>query len=278
MGASLRIVFLVENRPVREGLAVEHGLSLWVEAGGFRLLFDFGQGDAFLRNASRLGVPLEKADALALSHGHYDHSGGLAFLKGGLEPGRLYLHPAALSCRYSCPIGSAARAIGMPEASARVVRRLGTRRTGTEAPLKVSERIGISGPIPRKAAFENVGGPFFLDPERAEPDAIPDDQAVWVETERGVVVLLGCAHAGVVNTLDYLSSILKVQRFRAVIGGMHLWQADETRLKETLRAFERYEVGLLAPCHCTGDEAEALFERAMPAAFLRVGCGSELEL
>ena len=101
MEPSVRITVLVENRSSRNDLKVEHGLSLWIEADGLRILFDTGQSGVFFTNAERLGVPVSSADTVVLSHGHYDHSGGLAFWPEATELKRLCLHPTAILPRYS---------------------------------------------------------------------------------------------------------------------------------------------------------------------------------
>ena len=126
--------------------------------------------------------------------------------------------------------------------------------------------------VPR--ANRRPGADLEVDPT----DAVPDDQAVWVETANGVVVLLGCAHAGVVNTLDYIASLVGVPRFRAVIGGMHLLNADEARLRKTAEALERYGVALIAPCHCTGDKAVHYFKDRFDEALVCLAAGRVLEL
>ena len=98
--SQVRITILLENR-ARDGLLSEHGVSFWIEADGMKLLLDTGQSDAFARNAEALGINLEDADALILSHGHSDHSGGLAAVLPKMKSPIVYLHPAALLERYS---------------------------------------------------------------------------------------------------------------------------------------------------------------------------------
>jgi 7,8-dihydropterin-6-yl-methyl-4-(beta-D-ribofuranosyl)aminobenzene 5'-phosphate synthase len=277
MAPGLRITVLAENRSVRRDLVSEHGLSLWVEARGIRFLFDTGQGGAFFTNAERLGVALDGEYSLALSHGHYDHTGGMGLLRGQFRPERVFLHPAAILSRYACREGRRARAIGMPSASVAALDRARDQVAWTSAPTWLAEGAGLTGPIPRRTPFEDVGGPFFLDPECHTPDLIEDDQAAWVTTRSGTVVLLGCAHAGVVNTLDCLTRMPGVSRFRAVIGGMHLAGAGRERLERTAEALGRYGVELVAPCHCTGERAGEFLATHCSARFVRVAAGTVLE-
>ena len=278
MEPELRVTVLVENRAGREDVSAEAGLSLWVEAAGLRLLFDTGESDAFLSNARVLGVSVEEADVLVLSHGHGDHSGGIASLAAaGLGPAA-YLHPAAVLPRYGRAQVPPHPLIGMPAASVAWVGVMADRVTWTVGPTQIGTRLGVTGAIPRKTDFEDTGGPFFLDPECRKPDILPDDQAVWVETSKGIVVLLGCAHAGVVNTLDYIASLLGTSRFHAVIGGTHLVRAGEERLRRTAEALERYDLAIVAPCHCTGGPALSYFKSRFADTFLSLATGDVLEL
>jgi 7,8-dihydropterin-6-yl-methyl-4-(beta-D-ribofuranosyl)aminobenzene 5'-phosphate synthase len=108
-------------------------------------------------------------------------------------------------------------------------------------------------------------------------DSIPDDQSVWIETAKGSVVLLGCAHAGVINTLDYISQLTRGKPICAVIGGMHLSASGTDRLVATYRALKDYEPAILAPCHCTGDDASGFFKRRLPESWRECMAGSWFE-
>jgi len=278
MQPELRVTVLVENRAGRDDLSAEAGLSLWVEADGLRLLFDTGESDAFLSNARVLGLHVEEAEVLVLSHGHSDHSGGIASLPtAGLGPA-VYLHPAAVLPRYGRTQSPPYPLIGMPAASVAWVGSMADRLTWTAGPARIGSCLGVTGAIPRKTDFEDTGGPFFLDAECRKPDILPDDQALWMETSKGIVVLLGCAHAGVVNTVDYTASLLGTSRFHAVIGGTHLVSAGEERLRRTAEALERYGLAIVAPCHCTGGPALSYFKSRFPDTFLSLATGNVLEL
>lgn len=122
-----------------------------------------------------------------------------------------------------------------------------------QQPMRISELIGVTGPIPRETAFEDTGGPFYLDPGGRRADAMDDDLALWIETDRGLVVCVGCCHAGVVNTLDYILRLNPGSSIRAVVGGMHLLNASEGRLEQTIAALRAMDPELLVPCHCTGE-------------------------
>jgi 7,8-dihydropterin-6-yl-methyl-4-(beta-D-ribofuranosyl)aminobenzene 5'-phosphate synthase len=210
-----------------------------------------------------------------LSHGHYDHTGGLPFALSINPSARVYAHPDVFSQRFSIR-NHVPRSIKMPEPAATVLRSQGARIVSVSRPTEVLPGVWVTGPIPRNNAFEDTGGPFYLDDEGRRPDPIDDDQAMWIDAQIGRVVVLGCAHAGVVNTLDYISHIAGSCAFHAVFGGMHLAAASAIRLEKTVEALERYGVRRIAPCHCTGDDAIRFLQRRLPGRVTECTAGSVL--
>lgn len=274
MPDEIGMTILVDNAAVRSGLGSEHGLSMWVTVAGKHILFDTGMGGALAGNAGTLGIDLQHTDAIVLSHGHFDHTGGLAHVFGlGISP-EIFMHPEAVGARYGCLQTPPHKPIGM---RSEIAEMLSARRKDTvpaTRPTPVSERVWVTGPIPRRNTFEDTGGPFFIDAACCVKDPITDDQAIWLETAEGIVVLLGCAHSGVVNTLDYVAGLTGATEIRAVIGGMHLLNASEERLAATMDALNRHRVRLLAPCHCTGEAPAALLAARFPAQHVQAGAGS----
>ncbi|MGB9606460.1 MAG: MBL fold metallo-hydrolase, partial [Bryobacteraceae bacterium] len=124
--------------------------------------------------------------------------------------------------------------------------------------------VWVTGEIPRRNDFEDTGGPFFLDEACCQPDPLVDDQALWVETAQGLVVVLGCCHSGVVNTLEYIRELRPGAQIRALIGGLHLVRAAPERIASTLEALERFAPQLIAPAHCTGWTAVLELARRFP--------------
>jgi len=250
----LRITALVEDTATEGGLLAEHGLAFWIEADGHRLLFDTGQGMALRHNAEALGIDLRQADAVVLSHGHYDHSGGLVDALAGGRPA-VFLHPDAIDPKYGRRKHPPHREIGIPRRCAEVLSASASSITWTGSPTEVGPGGWVTGEIPRSTSFEDTGGPFYRDPDCTEPDPLADDQAMFLDTRAGLVVVVGCAHSGVVNTLRYVAGQTDGRPIHALLGGMHLLRADRDRLDATAAAFDEYGIERLAPAHCTGSAA-----------------------
>ena len=275
---TLRVTVLADNSIYVPGLVSEHGLSMLIEADRYRFLFDTGQGDVFLQNARTLGCTLGSLDAIVISHGHFDHTGGLehALHQGG-QP-RVFLHPAALSRRFSGGDTAPVRSIGIPPKPLKAIEAIPDRLVWTRSSTEIAPGVWCTGEIPRVAPPDIDNGRFFLDDECREPDLLPDDQALFIETAKGVVVLAGCTHAGVANTLDFITRLTGRNEVFAVIGGLHLKGAPPSAWDAAADALDQRNVRLVAPCHCTGPDAWSHLYSRFGARVQQTGAGSRFTL
>ena len=275
--SDIRIRILVDNN-VSTGLAEEHGFSALIEVSGNSILFDTGQGKALVPNAAILACDLRRVDTLILSHGHYDHVGAVSQVLQIAPTTRVFCHAGSLLTRYSIRSGEAPRTISMPISEMKAILDLPAYQVQwLTAPRQIFPDVGVTGPIPRTHPWEDTGGPFFLDAEGRYPDPMVDDMALWVNTSRGLIILLGCCHSGLVNTVEHIRSASGVERVFGIIGGLHLVNASRERLTATCSALRTWDTDFVVPCHCTGDEAMAFLNNELGSKVTQGYAGLELQ-
>ncbi|MBN1322791.1 MAG: MBL fold metallo-hydrolase [Methanotrichaceae archaeon] len=271
----IRLVTISENSVMpKGGLLGEHGLSIYIEWDGFKLLFDTGQGRSAAHNASALGLDL-CGTPIALSHGHYDHTGGLASLLKMTGPVDVFGHPDIFAAKYRRD-GSF---IGIPW-TREYLESAGAFFALSKDPRELAPGIWLSGEIPRLEACEEPLGELMArsDDGTIARDPFHDDQALILETSNGLLVVLGCAHSGLINTIEHARRITGEDRLYGVIGGTHLAMADEDRLERTFEALQSMRPTLLAPCHCTGPEASCTLRQRFKDQFVFNQAGLTLEI
>jgi 7,8-dihydropterin-6-yl-methyl-4-(beta-D-ribofuranosyl)aminobenzene 5'-phosphate synthase len=253
------ITLLVDNKAETE-LKSEHGLSIFIEHQGKRILFDNGQGDeALFYNAEKLGISLTNLDLIILSHGHYDHSGNLDTLLKNNPGATFYAHPDCTQTRYSLHPGKAPRTISLRE---KIIAALAAfpekQKNFITSATEISPGMWLTGQIPRICDFEDTGGPFYLDKEKNAADPLYDDMSLWIETEDGLAVICGCCHSGLINTLNQIKKLTGQTRIKCLLGGLHLVNANQARIDATIDYLNHQNIGDIYPAHCTGDNAMSL--------------------
>ena len=266
MANELSLKILVEETVRRANLLAEHGISIWIEFRGQHFLFDTGQLMALRWNAPRLEINLEEIDAVILSHGHYDHTGGLAdFLR---ERGEVpvYAHPDIFVKRFHVT-GGLKRDVGIQWEKG-TLESMGAKFHFQKTFTEIFPDVFLTGEIPRKNDFETIESGFQIQTgEALTPDMIWDDQALVLNTAKGLVVIFGCGHSGLVNTLTYIGKIFNKKHFHLIMGGLHLINASEIRIKKTIEALEAFSFDHIAPLHCTGFRASAEIFKAFPKKY-----------
>jgi 7,8-dihydropterin-6-yl-methyl-4-(beta-D-ribofuranosyl)aminobenzene 5'-phosphate synthase len=241
----------------------EHGVSFHVETPAGQVLFDTGaSGAVLLHNADLLGIDLAAVDALAISHAHDDHTGGLRRFMDRARPDLpLYASPDLFRPRYTRRSGER-KSIGLPYSRSELEARLYL--CLTPDPVEMLPGVWTTGEIMHRRFFEGrgpnhhvlVNGHRLADPYR-------DDLSLVVEADGGLVVVCGCCHAGLLNTLDQVCHLFEGE-IVAVLGGTHLVSADDDMLAQAVDALrDEYGSPMLYVNHCTGQKATA----ALAAAF-----------
>lgn len=286
----MKISILTENLVYRRGFLGEHGLSLLIDTGQKRYLFDTGQSRVFIHNAAKLQVDLKELDAVILSHGHYDHCGGMGNWQAfGSVP--VYVQKQAFEAKYTLnPRNGKLRYSG--------VENEGNWQTDanihklTERHTQIAEGVHLLAEIPYTTGFESVPVSFRISEAgylgellSAEPgqdgvsvDEMKDEQLLVVEEETGLCVFAGCAHAGIINCLQYVRKCFPDKKIHCLAAGMHLKNCTPDRLEKTICALKEQEMDIMIPMHCTGIRAIAAIKDAFGNTCILPEAGKVIEI
>jgi len=273
----IQITTLSENT-ANYGFLAEWGLSILVEVDGLRILMDTGLSYSAVNNAALLGVDLSAVDQIVLSHGHADHTGGLRDVlrvRGEVE---VVGHPDIWTAKYVRRGAKPARYCGIPF-SREELESQGARFKLTREPLRISEHVMTSGEVPMVTDYEQIEDNLFVRAgDSLQPDVLADDLALIINADFGLVVVLGCAHRGAVNTLRHAQNLTGNGSVYAVIGGAHLFRASDERLKRTVFELKGMGIRWLGLSHCTGFDAAACLAREFEGVFFMNNAGTRFTL
>lgn len=266
-----------------DGALAEHGWSVWLETEAGPFLFDTGRGNTLLKNAAHFGIPLGDASAILLSHHHADHTGGLldvvtVMRRGsGCERVPVHAHPDLFKDSFSESKGHL-RFIGVPHTRAAL------ETAGADFRLardwqQIAPGLSMTGEIPRRTTYEfgDQNLKHYDSGRHIVVDPIRDDQTVVLDTPDGLVVVLGCSHAGLINILTYISKQTGQTRFHTIMGGTHLGPVGEEQIDRTIAALHAMDIGRLGVSHCTGPKVGARLAHEFGERFFFCSVGTIVE-
>lgn len=275
----MRITVLCDNSvgPI-SGTLGEHGFAALIEGGRDEpVLFDTGQGLTLLHNAVRMKKELAAVRKVVISHGHYDHAGGLMPLLQVSGRAEVFAHDGIFAPRHRVKDTGECYPIGIPyDRSA--YEKAGATFNFSTVFREISPGIMLTGEVPRVTSFEKGDQGLYCDCTGQELDLTPDDQSMVIETEKGLVILLGCCHAGLVNTFEHIAYQCGRRDVYAIIGGTHLGFCGQEQLEKTIVMLRTAGVKKLAVSHCTGFAASARLSREFPGEFQAAMVGYTLEV
>jgi len=278
----LRLTILCENTAVAmPGLLAEHGFAVLIEHGGQTYLFDTGQSNIIISNAACLNKDLSRVSKIFLSHGHFDHTGGLATVLEQTGSVAVYAHPAVFQKRFAQikkSSGKTQRNIGMPH-TRDSLEALGADFVFNTAFSEVADGVFLTGEVPRESAFEKEDTRLVVEKDgKPVQDLLPDDQSLVIRTAKGLVVVLGCAHAGMINTLNHISRCLAGEKTHMVLGGTHMGFLNDEQVQKTIEALAPFSLERVGVSHCTGLAPAMKVMQAFGKRFFFANAGSVVTL
>ena len=283
MVKNLRLTIVVEDQrnPKIPDLKAKHGLCVYAEAKVkdecFAFLLDTGpSSDILRRNVEALKIDLSRIKGVVLSHGHYDHAGGLLEVLKHIDKNvPIVAHPSIFEPKFS--FKPVLTYIGVPF-TLMEVKKLGGSLLLSRNPVQLVEDVSTTGEIERVTSYEKTEGLWTVNRERFMPDVLLDDQSLIFKIEgKGLVIVSGCAHSGIVNTVIHSRKLMEVEKLHAVIGGFHLKDSSREKIQQTINDLSAFNPEIICPCHCTGKEAIAMFKETFGEDCLAIKTGDIIE-
>lgn len=269
----IKLTILSENRDSCD-LKGESGLSCLVEACDKTFLLDTGYSDLFLKNAKLLGIDLSKVKTIVLTHGHSDHTNGLAYFK---DKKTIIMHPAAFKDRWSI---RKKEYVGLPMSENELKQRYNV--ITSKSPIEFLPDCFYLGEIPMVVDFEKDGNfSTTLDEQLTQTDYTEDDSGVAFRTSKGLFVMTGCGHRGVCNTIEHAKKVTEQTKVWGVFGGFHLrsLEKQKDKIDSTIAYFKKEKIEHLYLGHCVTDEVISYFEQNLPKVHIeRLATGKVFEL
>ena len=276
----------LKDGEIRASILAEHGFSALVKTTSAgvtsTLLFDFGfSEDGAAKNAATLGVDMTEIEAVALSHGHSDHTGGMEKLTAliGKRDIPFVVHPSAFKSPRYLKLGEEFK-INFPKLTREMFKQAGLSVVESEKPYPLlNNTVLFLGEIPKQTDFEK-GFPiaYYQKDGKEVWDAIEDDTSIVMNLkDKGLVILSGCAHSGIINTARYAMAVTGIAKIHVVMGGFHLsGPFFEPIIDRTTEELKKIHPDFIIPTHCTGRKAIMAMEKQMPDQFILNMAGTKL--
>lgn len=278
---SIRLTILCENNVDKVspyGLLGEHGFACHLQTPDGEFLFDTGGGMTIMNNAKLLGIDFTKLQGIMFSHGHFDHTGGFKQVLEITGKIPVYAHPDLFSEHFSQNSGKLTK-IGVPWPQEEL-EQLGADFTFSAEPYEVAAGLTLSGDVPRLSSVE-TGDPNLLSLDKSGQhvaDPLHDDLSLFINTDKGLVILLGCAHAGLINIIDHAIKVTGQEKIYMVIGGTHLKFCSDEQMDATLNRLEELNVEKIGTSHCTGLRGARILADRFGDKFFFASVGTVLEI
>jgi 7,8-dihydropterin-6-yl-methyl-4-(beta-D-ribofuranosyl)aminobenzene 5'-phosphate synthase len=278
----IKITILCENTAIpAKGILGEHGFSALIDAPAGHYLFDTGQGNTLLHNAATLGIDLSRLNRIMLSHGHFDHTGGLIDVLKITGPIDVHAHPDVFQHRFALAKTGRKqtfRPIHSP-VSAKKIKDLNARMIFNTSFTQIESNLYLTGEVPRRAAFEMPDSRLVIKKNgKFVPDPLKDDQSAILKTKRGLIVIFGCAHAGMINTLNHIRRNLPDDKIHMIIGGTHLGFLSDRQVAKSIDCLRSFGIEIIAVSHCTGNRAALALMTAFREKFFFANAGTVITI
>ncbi|MGM9583108.1 MAG: MBL fold metallo-hydrolase, partial [Phascolarctobacterium sp.] len=242
----MKLVVLVDNNTyIDQYYLGEPALSIYIENAGNKYLFDTGYTDVYVKNAAAMGLSLDDLEAVIISHGHNDHTGGLAYFPNSNTKPKLVAHPGIMDAKRAGGL-----AISIPLSEAYLQSHF--KPVFTTEPYWLDESLAFLGEIPRTNSFENKEAVGELCCGACwQGDYVRDDSALAYVAGDGIYIITGCSHAGICNIVEYAKNVTGKSLVKGIIGGLHLFSGCSEQAVQTVAYLKANVQGIIYPCHCT---------------------------
>jgi 7,8-dihydropterin-6-yl-methyl-4-(beta-D-ribofuranosyl)aminobenzene 5'-phosphate synthase len=276
-----RITILCENLVGRLIGSGEHGFSAFIETDNGNYLFDTGSGRSIVPNSLTLNMDLKSIKKIFLSHGHYDHTGGLPEvlkMKGKVD---VHAHPHVFLDRIAVlkeEDREIKRFVGI-RYKKRYLESLGANFVFNTDFVEVEKGFYLTGEVPRQTTFEKPDPRLFSETDgKTTHDLFLDDQSLILDTDKGMVLILGCAHSGMINIINHVINKMGKEKFHTILGGTHLDFLTPEQLEESVKSLKKMEIEKIGVSHCTGMRAAFRLHQEFGERFFYGCVGSLLEV